>query len=84
LYKEDISLDFDSGELSVNGKANMQFYKNYLIPQKAGESPEIDTIDSQGPELNDSDIIKYFTSKLYIDSKIPFSRFPGMESSGGS
>ena len=82
IYKEDINLDFDSGELSVNGKPSMQFYKNYLFPSKNGEQPEIETIGGEGPDLSDTETLKYFFDKLRQDSKIPFSRFD-QESGGG-
>jgi hypothetical protein len=75
LYKEDIALDYDSGELSVNGRASMQFYKNYLLPQKNGEVPDLEVVNGAGPDLTDSDILKYFTGKLQQDSKLPGSRF---------
>ena len=82
LYKEDIYLDFDSGELLINGKPSMQFYKNYLFPSKNGEQPEIETIAGEGPDLNDTDSLKYFWDKLKKDSKVPESRFDG-EGGGG-
>jgi hypothetical protein len=75
MYKEDISLNYDSGELSVNGQPSMQFYKNYLFPSKNGESPEIETIGGDGYDLSDTDALKYFKDKLIEDSKVPQSRF---------
>lgn len=75
MYKEDISLNFDSGELSVNGQPSMQFYKNYLFPSKNGEQPEIETIGSDGYDLSDTDALKYFKDKVIEDSKVPQSRF---------
>lgn len=83
IYKEDINLDSDSGELTVNGKPSMQFYKNYLFPSKQGESPEIETLDSGGPNMSDTESLKYFYDKLKSDSKIPFERFDN-EGGGGS
>ena len=83
IYKEDISLNFDSGELTVNGQPTMQFYKNYLVPSKAGEQTEIETIGGDGPDLSDTEALKYFYDKLRTDSKIPFSRFD-KESPGSS
>ncbi len=82
IYKEDISLNHDSGELSVNGQPSMQFYKNYLFPSKNGEQPDISVMGGEGYDLSDTDIIKYFKGKLQEDSKIPFSRFEN-ESGGG-
>jgi len=82
IYKEDIYLDFDSGELLINGKPSMQFYKNYLFPSKNGESPEIETISADGPDLDSTESLKWFWDKLKKDSKIPSSRFDD-ENNGG-
>jgi hypothetical protein len=82
LYKEDVSLNTDSGELSVNGRPNLQFYKNYLFPVQGGESPKVETINSAGPNLNIIDAVVYFFNKLKADSKIPFNRFAAR--SGGT
>jgi hypothetical protein len=82
IYKEDISLNYDSGELTVNGKPAMQFYKNYLFPSKNGEQPEIETIGGDGYDLSDTDALKYFEDKLKMDSKIPFSRFDKSQDGG--
>lgn len=83
IYKEDISLNYESGELAVNGQPSMQFYKNYLFPSKNGESPDISVIGGEGYDLSNNDIVKYFKNKLQEDSKIPFSRFD-QESGGGN
>ncbi|MCK9575600.1 MAG: portal protein [Candidatus Pacearchaeota archaeon] len=83
IYKEDINLDMDSGELSVNGRPSMQFYKNYLFPSKAGEQPEIDVMQTAGTDLSDTEALRYFYDKLKSDSKIPFERFDN-EGGGGS
>lgn len=74
-FKEDIYLDYDSGELQANGKAAMQFHRNYLLPKKDGDSPEIETLAGDGPELQDTQIIDFFWKKFKIDSKIPFGRW---------
>lgn len=82
IYKEDVTLNSDSGELTVNGKPSMQFYKNYLFPSKNGEQPEIETIGGDGYDLSDTDALKYFEDKLKVDSKIPFSRFDKSQDGG--
>lgn len=73
-YKEDIRINPD-GEISVNGTPQLQYYKNYVLPSKNGESPEIEPMGGEGPELVDTDILEYFRRKLIKDSKIPPSRF---------
>lgn len=75
LYKEDIRLDPSSGELSVNGSPSMQYYKNYLFPSKNGEQVDIQTLQGEGPDMNENPLLSYFTNKLKEDSKIPFVRF---------
>jgi hypothetical protein len=82
IYKEDISLNYESGELAVNGQPSMQFYKNYLFPSKNGEQPDISVIGGEGYDLSNNDIVKYFKIKLQEDSKIPFSRFDQGEGGG--
>lgn len=74
-YKEEISFNTETGELQVNGKVNMPFNKEYWMPENEAGTPSIETIVDNGPQLNDSDQIKYFESKLYKMSKIPESRF---------
>jgi hypothetical protein len=75
VYKEDIKLDTSSGELAINGRPDVQFYKNYLFPQQGGESVKIETLNAQGPNLNIMDSVVYFYNKLRMDSKIPYNRF---------
>ena len=83
IYKEDIALNYESGELSVNGSPSMQFYKNYLFPSKNGEQPDISVMGGEGYDLSNNDIVGYFKVKLQEDSKIPFSRFD-QQSGGGN
>lgn len=74
-YREVVDFDYDSGQLKVDGKPMMGFNKEYWMPSKDGEEPEIDTLGNDGPELNDTDTMIYFADKLKQASKIPFSRF---------
>lgn len=75
IYKEDVRLDQDSGELFINGRPNIPFYKNYMFPNKNGEQVDIETIGGTGPELSDTTQLDYFYNKLKLDSKVPFARF---------
>jgi hypothetical protein len=82
IYKEDIRLDYDSGELFVNGRPNIPFYKNYMFPNKNGEQTDISVMGGEGPALDDTTQLDYFYNKLKIDSKIPFARFDRMAGGG--
>ena len=74
-YKEDVEIDDASGELTVNGRPKIQFYKNYLFPDKNGETPQIESVSQGGPDFNIMDSVVYFFNKLKLDSKIPYARF---------
>lgn len=81
-YKEDITIDDKSGEICVNGKPSMQFYKNYAMPSTPSGAPEIEVMENQGFDLSDTEALKYFYNKFKLDTKIPFERF-GREDGGG-
>ena len=83
-YKEDIKLDTTSGELSINGRPDIQFYKNYLFPQQGGETTTVETLNAQGPNLNIMDSVVYFYNKLRMDSKIPYNRFSARYGTGSN
>lgn len=74
-YKEDLQYNTDTGELSVNGRAGLLYYKNYVMSSKDGDQPDIEVLSGEGPELNDTDLILYFQNKLRDDSIIPRNRF---------
>ena len=74
-YREVVDFNFESGEIQTNGKPMMPFNKEYWLPSKDGDSPEIQTIGGDGPDLGDTESLKYFSDKLQLASKIPFSRF---------
>jgi len=74
--KEDIYFDGESGELKVDGKPNILFYKNYVVPvNDQQQQVKIEPLEYAGPNLSGSELLKYFTEKLKQDSKIPASRF---------
>jgi len=82
IYKEDIRLDYDSGELFVNGRPNIPFFKNYMFPNKNGEQTDIETMGGEGPDLSNMEALDYFYNKLKLDSKIPMGRFNRAEGGG--
>jgi len=86
-YREVVDFDYDTGEIQTNGKPMLPFNKEYWLPSKDGDSPEIETIGGDGPDLGDTESLKYFADRLKMASKIPFSRFEqdqayDMEASG--
>ncbi len=74
-YREDIQFISDTGELTINGKPQMPFNKEYWMPASEAGTPEIETLGGDGPELMDSDYLKFFKNQLYKISNIPLNRF---------
>jgi hypothetical protein len=83
LLKEDIYFNGDTGELNVEGKPNMMFYKNYVLPvNDQNQSVKIEALQYPGPNLSGSELLNYFYKKLKMDSKIPYSRWEGQSGMG--
>lgn len=74
-YREDIKFISESGELTINGQAQLPFNKEYWMPESESGTPEIETLGGDGPDLNDTDTLTFFKNQLYKMSKIPLSRF---------
>lgn len=83
LYKEEIKMDATSGDLTINGRPNIQFFKNYLFPQQGGQGPTVTRLNAAGPDLSSNEVLTYFVNKLKQDSKIPFSRFAARSGGAG-
>jgi hypothetical protein len=83
MFKEDIYFNGDTGELQVDGKPNVLFYKNYVTPiNDQNQSVKIEPIAMPGPNLSGSELLNYFYKKLKMDSKIPYSRWEGQSGMG--
>jgi hypothetical protein len=83
LLKEDVFFNGDTGELTVDGKPNILFYKNYVTPiNDQNQQIKIEPLAYPGPNLSSSELLGYFTKKLKMDSKIPYSRWEGQSGMG--
>lgn len=82
-YREDLYIDSDTGEYSVNGEARLNFNKPFIFPSRQGQEPDIDGIKYEGPDMTSTDINEFFERKFYRDTGLPFSRFD-RESGAGS
>lgn len=74
-WKEDIKFESETGELTFNGQANQLFNREIWMPETDAGSPEIEVLGGEGPELNDSEQLKFFRNNLYKMSKVPLNRF---------
>ena len=81
--KEDIFFDTNTGEIQVDGRPNLLFYKNYILPvNDQNQSIEIAPLEYAGPNMSGSELLNYFKEKLKMDSKIPYSRWDSANGSG--
>jgi hypothetical protein len=81
-YKELVDFDWDSGEIRTNGRPMLQFYKDIFMASEGGETPQIQNLGGDGPEISDTETLKYFRDKLRQASKIPNTRFEKEQGEG--
>lgn len=84
MYKEDITITDESGEVTVNGQPNFSFAKTYILPSKDGTTTDISSFKPEGYNMNDADSLKYFWLRFIIETKVPENRFSVAPSGGGS
>ena len=75
MYKEELTIDDQSGEVSYNGQVQFPFAKTFIIPTKDGMQTEIDGFQPQGYDLSNVDALKYFWLRFIVETKVPASRF---------
>lgn len=83
-FKEDLIINNDNGEYSLNGQARINFGKTIVLPSRQGQEPEIEGVNFTGPDLSDMEGAEYFKNKFYTDSTLPWSRFDREGGSGTS
>ncbi|MBW2998468.1 portal protein, partial [Candidatus Woesearchaeota archaeon] len=83
MYKEDITIADESGEVTINGQPNFSFAKTYILPSKEGNTTEIDSFKPEGYNMQDTDSLKYFWMRFIVETKVPESRFSTSAESEG-
>jgi hypothetical protein len=75
FYKEDLLVNYESGEVTINGQPNFSFAKTWMIPvREQGQSVDISSVKPEGYDMNSTEQLRYFWLKFITDSKIPSSR----------
>lgn len=74
MYKEEISITDQSGEITINGQPNFSYAKTYIVPTKDGVQTEISSIKPEGYDLTGTDSLKYFWLRFMAETKVPQSR----------
>lgn len=77
-FKEDVSIDELSGEITVNGQPKFNFAKTFLFPSSEGQQVDISEIAVQGHDLSNTEQLKFFWQKFILESKIPSARFSNL------
>lgn len=75
MYKEELNIDDQSGEVTYNGSPKFNFAKTFVIPTRAGETTEINGFQAEGYDLSNTEALKYFWLRYIIETKVPLSRF---------
>jgi len=74
-YREVVDFNQESGEIVTNGKSMMPFNKEYWLPSKDGESPEISTIGGDGPDHKEGGNTYDMDASGMLRDEIKFSKF---------
>jgi len=82
MYKEELSIDDQSGEVNYNGQVQFPFAKTFVIPSRDGAQTEIDGFQPAGYDLSNIDALKYFWQRFIIETKVPSSRFSNDPANG--
>jgi len=83
MYKEDVTIDYHSGEVTINGTPNFSFAKQYIIPSKDGQQTEIDSVAPSGYDLTGTMALDYFWKRFIIETKVPADRFSSQSGEAG-
>jgi hypothetical protein len=84
MYKEELQIDDQSGEVTYNGSPQFNFAKTFIIPTKDGTQTEIGGFQPEGYDLSNVESLKYFWLRFVIETKVPQSRFSQQLTGEGS
>lgn len=75
MYKEDVTINSQSGEVIYNGTTNFPFAKNMIVPSNSQGNVDVSEIAAGGYDLNSTEQLKYFWDRFIAETKIPRNRF---------
>jgi hypothetical protein len=82
MYKEELNIDDQSGEVTYNGSPQFNFAKTFVIPTRDGTQTEIDGFQPQGYDLSNTESLKYFWQRFVLETKVPQSRLTNDPANG--
>lgn len=75
MYKEDVTINSQSGEVIYNGTTNFPFAKNMIVPSNSQGNVDVSEIAAGGYDLNSTEQLKYFWDRFIAETRIPRNRF---------
>ena len=74
-YTNTLSFDDNSGSVNFNGQPNSSGYQEIFTAETAQSgSPEIEEINSNGPDLTETDSLNYWEKLYWKETEIPYDR----------
>ena len=81
--KNEFAFDESNGTISFNNSPNINSYQEYFTAETvASQSPEIEEINTQGPDLTEVDSLQFWEKKFWQDTEIPLDRIDPNASDG--
>lgn len=83
-YEDKVEFDSKTGAISINGSTNIPYSKEIWMPSSNGNSPSIELVNNEGPNLLETDTITFFFNSLKRSSVIPLTRLDQNNPGGGN
>lgn len=81
--RNEFAFDDGTGLISFNNSPNINSYQEYFTAETAvSQSPEIEEINTQGPDLTEVDSLQFWEKKFWQDTEIPLDRIDPNASDG--
>ena len=83
-YHEDIQWDDNLGTVEINGSSHIPHSKDFWFPSgNEGGTPDVTIETPQGNDLNEDQVLNWFSNNLKNASRLPHARFQ-TENGGGN
>lgn len=74
-FHENINFDTETGELEVNGSANLPFSTPLWAVSSDSGDFDVQTIDQNGQDLSDFDDLMFWIRRIYRTANVPINRY---------
>ena len=82
-YHEDVQWDDNLGTVTINGNSHIPHSKDIWFPTSPEGSPEVSIDSPTGNDLNEDQVLGWFSNNMKRSSRIPYGRLE-RESGGGN